>query len=277
MAASVNAGTPDTPVGIGAEDAVATKRRIIICGYPKSGTTWLGRLVAELVDCPFQGDLGFAHSGAREGQERDSAFICYKTHHTWESLVRHHLHDHVTLIYIVRDPRDVAISAAHHFQVNPLERRLGDNKMARALGARLARVVPHALKRRRLIDAVLGGDSSLSAWLAVPWREHYRGFHQSGTPILRYEDLLDDPLKKCAEILAWVGVARPEARILSAISNQSFETRKGLAEARGSVSEYRYLRRGSQGYWRAELTERQRRRFIEEVGEELRELSYRLH
>ena len=36
-----------------------SKKNIIIVGYPKSGTSWLSRLVAELIQCEFLGDWGY--------------------------------------------------------------------------------------------------------------------------------------------------------------------------------------------------------------------------
>jgi hypothetical protein len=89
---------------------------VIIVGYPKSGNTWVTRLVAELIGCPVVGFLDYDDQPeiAREGLNRRSDYQCFKSHHQL-----HELCDIDTntkkIIYVVRDPRDVCISGAHYF------------------------------------------------------------------------------------------------------------------------------------------------------------------
>lgn len=255
---------------------MTTKTNIVVCGYPKSGTTWLSRLVAELVDCPFQGTLGFSDGRPLEGPDRQSGYDCYKTHHTFTSLVSSARDKSLKVIYIVRDPRDVAISAAHHFRVSLIPIRHGSNRVIAAVNARLDRVVPYTLKRSRMVNAVLYGDASVSLWLGIPWRDHYEGFRRSDTLVLKYEDLLERPLAKCHELLVYLGVSKPERHIAEAIANQSFDRKKASFAAQGKPVEFAFLRRGSHGYWRTELDRKQKRLFVDEIGEELRALAYPL-
>lgn len=249
---------------------------IVVCGYPKSGTTWLSRLVAELVGCPFHGDLGYADGRPLEGRGRESEFDCYKSHRTLSALATRGIHPCQKLIYIVRDPRDVAISAAHHFRVSLFATLRSGNRVMTAVNSRLGRVVPYAVKRNRMVRAVLYGDPSLSLWLGVPWRDHYGEFRRSGILILKYEDLLDDPRAKCVELLAYLGISRSEERIAEAIANQSFEKKKALFASRGMTTESAFLRRGRHGYWRTELGSKQKQLFLDEICDELRALSYSL-
>ena len=76
-------------------------------GYPKSGNTWVTRLIAELVGCPV---AGLWHSSkieiAREGQHRVSDFQCFKSHHQLHELHTDKDSDEHYIVYVIRDPRE---------------------------------------------------------------------------------------------------------------------------------------------------------------------------
>jgi aryl sulfotransferase len=211
---------------------------------------------------------------AREGLGRASEYDTYKSHYTLASLRSGQLGHCFKIIYIVRDPRDVAISAAHHFQANLFSSGRRSNRVIAALKARVNRAVPYPLKRRQMINAVLFGDACLSPWLGIPWRDHYLQFRQSDSLMIKYEDLLKEPVTQCVEILSYLDMTRSDESIAKAISNQSFQKRKRLFESQGLAAEYVFLRRGSYAYWRDELSRRQKQLFIDELGEELTALSY---
>ena len=58
------------------------KTRIIVCGYPKSGNTWLTRLVAEIIMSPVVGFWMYPlhNEVAIEGLDRKSDYMCFKAH-----------------------------------------------------------------------------------------------------------------------------------------------------------------------------------------------------
>ncbi|MEP3300408.1 MAG: hypothetical protein ABJO05_00390, partial [Roseibium sp.] len=79
---------------------------IVVVGYPKSGNTWLTRLIADTLNCPSKGYAGIAnnHDIALEGEDRTSNRFLLKSHHvhaTWDRV----RHPRVKMISIVRDPR----------------------------------------------------------------------------------------------------------------------------------------------------------------------------
>ena len=252
----------------------APKKNIIVCGYPKSGTTWLSRLIAELVDCPFMGSFGYSDGVALEGATRTSDYDCYKSHHTSDALLSRRIGEWFRIIYIVRDPRDVAISAAHYFQTDVFPMNRGSSRLIAALNARASRLVPYAFRRRRSIRAVLYGDDSVNVWLAASWRDHCLPFLHSGALTVKYEDLLNEPENQCTRILSHLGVPRSREDVSKAIANQSFQEKKRHFKAQGLAFEYAFLRRGGHGYWRDELGRKQKRLFAAELGTELVRLSY---
>ena len=64
------------------------KKNIIIVGYPKSGTNWLSRLVADLLQCDFLGDWGFetVNASGIKAKNNVNEFQIYKSHHTFNKL-----------------------------------------------------------------------------------------------------------------------------------------------------------------------------------------------
>jgi hypothetical protein len=257
------------------------KKSIIICGYPKSGTTWLSRLVADMVDCPLLGNWGFVGQQSQyvEGTERVSAFNCYKSHHQWAQLQDTLRKGDCRLLYIVRDPRDVAISARHHFTLSYPRLRRGLSLLpgGRLIYAQILSAVRRLTRKqdtnRKLVNAVIYGDQSISGWLAVSWRDHYIPFRNAGVLMTRYEDLLEQPLPTCRRILNYLGVHKSDADIQQSIENQSFDNRKKSVPSPNRYK-YRVLRRGGSGYWQAELSNDEKDLFTTVCASELRELSY---
>lgn len=86
-------------------------REIYINGFPKSGNTWLARLLGDVLDSPVKTVKGIAL--ADEGAERKGDYV----------IRQHHLitpEDAFGVVYIYRDPRDVVVSAAHYWRIASL-------------------------------------------------------------------------------------------------------------------------------------------------------------
>ncbi|MEO8440814.1 MAG: sulfotransferase domain-containing protein [Spartobacteria bacterium] len=280
-------------------------KNIIVVGYPKSGCTWATRLVAELLGCPV---VGFWQSDKKEiaveGEERVSDFRCYKSHHQLRELgVLPVVRDSVELgesndrvaprlpeldgvsphrsivLYILRDPRDIAISAANYFQFDRFPAlasffgrfRRGEKLYRHTLYPLL---VGHAYRLERMTEALLHGLPELHNWLRVSWREHWQPYRDAGVPIVRYEDLLAAPVEEASRILRHLGIERTPEQIATAIRNQSFERKKEALLRHGETGRAKFLRVGKSGQWREKLPAHLQRRFVEELGSELAEWGY---
>lgn len=238
---------------------------LIVVGYPKSGNTWITRLVGELLGAPV---LGF-HGGNRddepaiEGLERASKYRVYKAHHTLASLQPAPPDEPRRLIHVVRNPLDIAVSGAHFFRTFPGRSLISPRLFGRpgktirkALGLaywKLARLQParplQDLGVRSMIRALKFGDPTL-AWCQHPWNEYELEFLDAKVFTVRYEDMRSDPESECRRILDYLGESRSHEHIRCSIELQSFHRRKAVDPTDRTV------RKGEVASWRNHLSNR---------------------
>lgn len=256
------------------------KNRIIICGYPKSGNTWLTRLTAEVVGCPVAGYWcePFNQDECIEGTDRESEFECYKAHHSIEQL------DHTLalygngtekVIYVVRDPRDVVISASYYFRLRPRYVKLYQLMSLHPIGRRLYSRLFHTKKHQidRLTKGLLRGTKD-GFWLTVPWEEHVRGYLESDVMIVKYSDLKRDTLSEVKRICEHLGIERSEEDLKQAIHNQSFENKKKALLASNELKKASSLRKGKNGDWKEALGHKNVAAIEHKIGGFIKELGY---
>jgi hypothetical protein len=167
------------------------------------------------------------------------------------------------VIYLLRDPRDVCVSLAHHLGVTidqALSMMGNDQLSLNRQGVPLPEQFAQWLGR---------WDRHVQAWLErCPM-----------TPLcLRYEDLLQDTAASLRRVLAWTAQTADEEAIGRAIERCRFsrlaaeEARSGFAERpRQSV---RFFRSGRAGGWRDTLTVSQAARIESEFGPVMRRMGY---
>ncbi len=165
---------------------------------------------------------------------------------------------------IVRDPRDVAVSFAHHSgdEIDKVISHMGNSD------AQLAR------QRDRLFDQlpqVLGSWSDhVAGWLAAP------GMRPA--LLVRYEDMLADPARELRRVADYVGWPATEDAIASAVENTRFDRLRAAEERQGfherSPVAARFFRKGETGGWRTVLTAAQATRIETAHGDMMRRLRY---
>ncbi|HEX3817106.1 MAG TPA: sulfotransferase domain-containing protein [Chthoniobacterales bacterium] len=255
-------------------------KNIIVVGYPKSGCTWATRLVAELVGCPV---AGFWQSDKKEiaveGEGRISEFRCYKSHHQIAELNILPNEPANRLIYVLRDPRDIAISAANYFEFerfpwlrNAFRRfRRGEKLYRHTLYPLLVR---QNYRLEKMTQALLAGAPEVHNWCRVSWTDHLRPYEEAGVPIVRYEDLLAQPEADARRILQHLGLERSPNEIATAVANQSFARKKAALLESGETGRAKFLRVGRSEQWREQLPAHLQRRFAEALGAELAAWNY---
>ena len=255
-----------------------TASRIIVAGFPKSGNTWVSRLSAEIAACPVYGavDVPGYDDIACEGEERASNWGVFKTHMTPEAL-RPYVGPAHLLIHVVRDPRDIAVSAYHYFKV----------ERSAALRALFAHV-PCGLRayygvfctcsyrRHRIVNAICRGDARISRWLSLPWHV-YCAAHQSASQVeVRYEDLLKDPTDYCRILLNQLGMSRSPEFVAQAIERHSFASRRAAYKRTKQLGKQRFLRSGTSGQWQQFLDPSDVRNLESHLGAEMMRHGYML-
>ena len=231
------------------------KQNIVIVGYPKSGTTWLSRLVAELVQCPLQGEWGFKTLDVlfKEGAERSSPFNVYKTHHTITNIDQvGDLEIHKT-IYIVRDPRDVVVSGMYYFDFLAYRRASVKKWKLGVFKKVILKEISEEKKKKLMISAVLKGDRRLNKWLAPSWKSHLEGYQNTSAYIIRYEDLQNNTIAVAKQVLQFLELEKSEAHIFKSIETQSFEKKQKKLKKLNHPTQ-NLMRNGKQGDWKNHLS-----------------------
>lgn len=199
--------------------------RIYVAGYPRSGTTWLCRLIADAWDCPLgtMHNKGVFHGHPAEGKDRAGPFVVLHGHSPPQKIATEK-GDFVLFIY--RDPRDVIVSISHYFKT-PLDEAIND---------------------------AIHGRSGATGPRRHPIAEYVREWLYSDVPdyITQYEDLHENAGRVLHGIEQVLQVM-PLNDFPSVVRRQAFARRKG-APALDPEHHKRHMRKGIVGDWQNHLT-----------------------
>lgn len=268
-----------------------------LASYPKSGNTWMRAFLANLIldpktplplariseVCPGDAnetwfkpltdkpvsELGDAEVAALRPRaqkrivELNKNNVPMKTH---SFLGEEHGYPCISMelsvgaIYIVRDPRDVALSAQDHFGLS-----LDDTIAIMALET--AKGLP--MPGKNVHEPLTSWSTHVKSWTNVP----HRTLH-----VVRYEDLLADPYLQFGKIARKFGMARDERRIRRAVDHAAFKQLQKQEETTGfserSQHSQRFFRSGKSGGWREALTPEQVARIERTHREQMRRFGY---
>lgn len=254
--------------------------KVIIVGYPKSGNTWLTRLVAEIIGCPVAGFLNesFNKEVAIEGNERVSLYECYKAHQALPELEEIMCSNpgQYKIIYIYRDPRDVVISSSKFFKVplSRLEKWLSKNRVLVKIGQLTKCIKSDKADLKYFTNGILYGCNA-NLWLQTPWRNHVEQYLDSpNIHSISYEELRSNPVKVASSICDFLGFVRDGEYLNQCIERQSFDRRKAEFSRSGETSKAKFMREGRSGAWKNNLPETLASRIERELAPILLKLGY---
>lgn len=163
-------------------------------------------------------------------------------------------------LYIVRDPRDVVISAADHWA-------LSIDEMLDAMADTSMETAP--MPGRQVFEKVASWSGHVASWNAGKARNRM---------VLRYEDLLRDPIKHFTKVAISTGLSRDRDHIRQVIQWTSFKQLRDMESKEDFVerseNQERFFRSGTAGNWRQQLTPKQVARIEHDHGEVMRRFGY---
>lgn len=248
------------------------RKPVYVAGYPRSGTSWLTRLLADVLNSPAAASHPSEDDGrdpASEGWERPGQWIVRKGHYqlvdgpgklgsaarqgkadgpavpsahrlAWRNLDG-------PVVHIVRDPRDIAVSTAHYRGCSV------DDALGHMLWGRLWNMPPWDIYVQSWLDAEMDFDYTL----------------------VSYEELSEDAVATVLRILEEQPALSDDKtatyeRIEAAADRQSFLRRKPREK------NPRFLRKGKAECWREEMPKEVRARATRNLAHMLLKLDYDL-
>jgi Sulfotransferase domain len=217
---------------------------IFLTSYPRSGNTWTRFLVGNLVhteeavtflnverlvpDMYKHGDYYMRHLPRPR---------ILKSHEVFDPRYK-------KIIYIVRDPRDVAISN-YHWEMK--QRAVKD-------GVPIEEFLPDWIGGK-VWDRLGNWGDHVTSWLST------RG-DQPGFVMLRYEDLIEDPARELVKVANLLGIEPSPDRLARAADLSSADRMRQLEQTQGKKwvqtrytrQDKPFVRKAASGGWKAVLS-----------------------
>jgi len=198
--------------------------------YPRSGSTWTGRLLADVLDSPYEWEVGkpiYFYGCSEEGK-----YLIRKTHNLGQLPG--------PAVWIYRDPRDICVSRYIYL-------RQSLNYTICSMAG-----LPDPLGRPR---------RPYKQWPRI-MKEH-KEFYKIA---IRYEDLHETPLETLRDVVyALTGLELTESRIAETFERQRFDVILERFPDR-NISLNKVLRKGIIGDWKNHFKREDGRLFQEHFG-----------
>jgi aryl sulfotransferase len=269
-----------------------------LASYPKSGNTWLRALLWTLVSgkpadinrlsslggfagsrSQFDNALGIesvALSRDQEANLRPRVFELVAAEAERPLYCMTHDANHLTpageplfpaaatrgAIYVVRDPRAVAVSMAH-YMARPIDEAIAHMDNPEALSGGSTRRLSNHLRQR-----LLRWSDHVESWLDAPFPVH----------LVRYEDMQANPNAALGAVAAFLSLPSDQAAIAAAVEAATFSRLQAQERESGFIEKPRraaaFFREGRVDGWRQALSPEQAARIVAAHGAVMRRCNY---
>lgn len=228
---------------------------ILVAAYPRSGSTWLTRLLGELLNSTTAGSIDAEEDIVNES--RPGAYFIRRGHYVlvdneggplipashqlaWKRLASEHI------VFLVRDPRDICVSGAFRWQTTP---------------------------EQFLTQMIIGDVAGCGRWdeyCGKWWKLEYLDME-----IVKYRHLLSNPITRISTLFEYLKLPDLSSRaIKEALNRQSFAARAAQTGDNEQELSRNNMRKGIVGDWRNYFTDAMNERILNEFGWMMGKLGY---
>lgn len=223
---------------------------IWLASFPRSGNTFFRNVLYEVYGIP----SSTWHMEDNYPLESDyDSYPVVKTHLLPSQLVP--AHPDIPKVYIVREGRDALVSMAHH---------------------RKDIVSPGSDYYLNLLEAILAFDGSFFGG----WSENVRQWMKVADIVIRFEDLIQDPVREVEKLRAVMALPEPDISKLPTFDSLKFGMpkygagRKIVDDIKVADLAKKNFRKGVVGSWKEEMPPELEKLFWELHGHTMLELGY---
>ncbi|XP_053112700.1 sulfotransferase 1C2-like [Hemicordylus capensis] len=234
---------------------------ILLASYPKSGTHWLAEIIMHLYapSVALTSPIEFGDLSKLDQLDRLSCKRIIPTHLDSNMLPPTFKNKQCKAIYIIRNPKDIAVSMYHYYRENPN--------------------LPTIDTWPNFLEMFLKGNVVCGSWFdhILSWEEYTSG---KNVLFLFYEDMTKDLSKAVKKVSTFLGVNASENAIHDICKKSSFSEMKSNTEKENNdpnhtvcaltSSRKLIFRKGTVGDWKNYFTPRQSRMFEETFNKKMK-------